>query len=121
MKNDDAFIKLLGDSIIKNQSITAAKNFKFLLKKFEDFSHQTSKTPFSKRKLDEAVTPASKKVKTPYVSRHTDVFSFTKKNKSDKSENNQISNVNSEGRVWIKYKEGFSNAVKKQLTWDSFF
>lgn len=121
LKNDDAFIKLLGDSIIKNQSITAAKNFKFLLKKFEDFSHQTSKTPFSKRKLDEAVTPASKKVKTPYVSRHTDVFSFTKKNKSDKSENNQISNVNSEGRVWIKYKEGFSNAVKKQLTWDSFF
>ncbi|KAL6942926.1 hypothetical protein ACO0RG_001896 [Hanseniaspora osmophila] len=25
------------------------------------------------------------------------------------------------GRIWVKYKEGFSNAVRKKITWETFF
>lgn len=121
LKNDDTFLKVLGNSIVKNQSITSAKNFKFILKKFEEFSHQTAKSSTFKRKLDDTPTPANKKVKTTYTNKRADAFSFAKKVSSDGTEVVSVPVANSEGRVWIKYKEGFSNAVKKQLTWDSFF
>lgn len=121
LKNDDAFVSLVGNAAIKNQSVAIFKNLKFLLKKFEDFSHQTAKTPAFKRKIEDTSPPANKRAKHVYTNRHADVLSFAKKNKSNEVESSQLTLNNTEGRVWIKYKEGFSNAVKKQLTWDSFF
>ncbi|KAL6933733.1 hypothetical protein ACO0R3_001510 [Hanseniaspora guilliermondii] len=121
LKNDEAFVNLVGNTIIKNQSVTTFKNLKFLLKKFEDFTHQTTKVSSLKRKTEDTPLPSNKKVKYVYANRPTDILTFAKRNKSNEIESSQITSNNAEGRVWIKYKEGFSNAVKKQLTWDSFF
>lgn len=121
LKNDDAFVYLVGNAAIKNQSVAIFKNMKFLMKKFEDFSHQASRTPALKRKPEDTPLPSNKRAKHVYTNRHADVLSFAKKNNLNTAESSQVALNNTEGRVWIKYKEGFSNAVKKQLTWDSFF
>ncbi|KAL6947149.1 hypothetical protein ACO0QE_002021 [Hanseniaspora vineae] len=42
-------------------------------------------------------------------------------NVSSKSATNQDTKSANDGRIWIKYKEGFSNAVRKKITWETFF
>lgn len=50
---------------------------------------------------------------------------FTEKDTTKKSENTETELVGvmreNKNRIWVKYNEGFSNAVRKELTWDQLF
>lgn len=102
----------------------------FMHKKFDEFTFNSVQQARSKkRKLAESQTETTsqskesphKLIKTSLPrEKMTSSFDFLMKSSSNMN-NKSSTDGDYEGRIWIKYKEGFSNAVKKKVTWDSFF
>ncbi|XBW37160.1 hypothetical protein QEN19_002740 [Hanseniaspora menglaensis] len=112
--------------------VNAGVRYNFTSKKFEEFKYQSiQKAKASKRKIIELQSQSFSQLNEPpkklakIATGNNEVLSnslsfMIKKPTSEKIET-AISSENDTGRTWIKYKEGFSNAVKKKVTWDTFF
>lgn len=104
--------------------------YMFMHKKFDEFTFNSVQQARSKkRKLAELQTETTSKLEEPPKKliktslpkeKMTTSFDFLMKTSSNMNTKSSTEG-DEDGRIWIKYKEGFSNAVKKKVTWDSFF
>ncbi|OBA28805.1 hypothetical protein HANVADRAFT_51254 [Hanseniaspora valbyensis NRRL Y-1626] len=129
LKKDTLYerLGLLFDSGYNSNNISS--RYSFTSKKFEEFNYKSiEKARATKRKLvdtdntsSQLNEPPNKMAKKTITRQEQNSLSSLMRKPTNLNGDINNTQQDDEGRTWIKFKEGFSNAVKKKVTWDSLF